>query len=36
MKRYRVRPGSIAEHAVKVIGILVMLAMWAMLAGLIR
>lgn len=35
MKRYRIRPGSIAETAVGIIGILAMLAMWAMVAGLI-
>lgn len=36
MKRYRIRPGSIAETVIKIIGILAALAMWAMLFGVIR
>ena len=35
MKRYRIRPGSIAEYTIRIIGILATLAMWAMMAGLI-
>lgn len=35
MRRYRIRPGSIADNAIKIIGIFAMLAMWAMVAGLI-
>lgn len=35
MKRYRIRKGSIAEAALKIIGILAMLAMWGMCFGVI-
>lgn len=35
MKRYRIRPNSIAEGAIKIIGILATLAMWGMCFGVI-